>query len=653
MEGTKQSKLVGLVWKIRDENLRHIYERHEVGDVILPLVVLRRLDEVLAPTKQKVLDKAGRIKSEPDDAFDLLAHTAGQSFYNTSKFDLPTLVEQDPENLLDNTLDYLRGYSPNVRDIINRFGFVAQVERMADKGVLLPVLGNLTNPALDLSPSNVSNLDMGYLYEELLRLVADLSNKEAGDHFTPREVISLMVNLLVSDTPDLHKQGKVFTVYDPTCGTGGMLTEAEHRLLEINPQGKVYLFGQEIQDKSFAVCKADMLIKGQDASNIACDDTLKNDRFADRRFDYVVANPPYGVDWTESKSVVDAEHKRGFAGRFGAGLPRKDDGQLLFVQHMVAKAKHAEDGGGRVAVVLNGSPLFSGDAGSGESEVRRWLFENDLVEAIIGLPDQLFYNTGINTYIWVLTTAKRPERQGLVQLVDARDLFTKMGKSLGNKRNELTREHVAETTSTFESFTESARSKILRNEDFGYTKVTVERPLRLRYEAGPSAVEALTASKVLAKLDATRRDAIVAAVSADWQWRTASPEEAAVKVEEWVKASGKSTKAVRDAVLSAVSVPDPEGEPVPDKNGFKPDVSRRDSEAVPLSEDVDEYLAREVLPFAPDAWADRSKDKVGYEIPFTRLFYKYTPPRSLAEIDADINASQQRILAMLQAVSHA
>jgi type I restriction enzyme M protein len=651
VETSKRSQMIGFIWQIRDKNLRHIYERHEVGDVILPLVVLRRLDEVLAPTKQKVLDKASKITGEPDESYDLLAHIARQSFYNTSKFDLQTLVEQDPENILENTLDYLRGFSPNVRDIILRFGFTAQVERMADKGVLLSVLGKLTSPNLDLSPSNISNLDMGYLYEELLRLVADLSNKAAGDHFTPREVIALMVNLLVSDTSDLHLPGRVFTVYDPTCGTGGMLTEAERRLLAINDKAKVHLFGQELQDKSYAVCKADMLIKGQDTSNIACDDTLVNDHFADRRFDYVIANPPYGVDWAESKVAVEKEHERGFAGRFAAGLPGKSDGQLLFLQHMVAKAKTADEGGGRVAVVLNGSPLFSGDAGSGESDVRKWLFENDLVEAIIGLPNQLFYNTGIHTYVWVLTTKKRPGRQGMVQLIDARELFTKMGKSLGDKRNELDQSHISEITSLFESFAETTNSKVLKNEDFGYTKIVIDRPLRLRYEATNETPRLLADAKAVLKLSDERRASIIEAVRDSGSWVTSDRKEAEKRVSAWVEIDSKSTKVLRDAALSAVSVLDPEGEPVPSKTGFVPDTTLRDSEAVPLSLDIDEYIKREILPFDVDAAADRMKDKVGYEVPFTRIFYKYIPPRELAEIDADIKASQERIIGLLTTVS--
>jgi type I restriction enzyme M protein len=441
---------------------------------------------------------------------------------------------------------------------------------MAEAGILLRVLGKFASARLDLSPKNISNAEMGSLYEELLRLASDLSNKEAGDHFTPREVISLMVSLLVSDTPDVHTPGKVFTVYDPACGTGGMLTEAEHHLLELNPKARVHLFGEEIALKSHAVCTSDMLIKGQNHSQILRKDTLVKDGFPDRRFDYVLANPPYGVDWTESASDVIKEHAVGAAGRFGAGLPAKGDGQMLFLQHMVAKAKTADEGGGRVAVVLNGSPLFSGDAGSGESNIRKWLFENDYVEALIGLPDQLFYNTGIYTYVWVLSTAKRPERQGLVQLIDARDLFEKMPRSLGDKRNELSPEQISEIVALYENFTEGPRSKIMRNEEFGYTKVVIDRPQRVRFELNDETRAAVTASAGLEKLDDADRAKILKSVDDEADFSTSSYAEVEARIEVWgtlpgrVGKSGKvgkerkATKAIKDALLSAIGITDPD-----------------------------------------------------------------------------------------------
>jgi type I restriction enzyme M protein len=649
---TKWSEMLNFIWAIRDKDLRFYYERHQVGDVVLPLVVLRRLDAVLAPTKAKVLAKAAKLGGPPDDSADLLAHTAGQSFYNTSKFDFPTLVSQDPDNIRDNVMDYLNGFSPNVRDIIAKFGFVNEVEHMNETGILLRVLGKFASPSLDLSPEHVSNMDMGYLYEELLRLVSDLSNKEAGDHFTPREVISLMVHLLVSDTEDLHTPGRVLTVYDPACGTGGMLTEAEKQILAINDKAKVYLFGQEINLKSYAVCTSDMLIKGQDASNIVRWDTLAHDGFPDRRFDYVIANPPYGVDWSESMEAVKKEFALGLAGRFGAGLPGKGDGQMLFLQHMVAKAKTAEEGGGRIAVILNGSPLFSGDAGGGESNIRKWLFENDLVEAIIGLPDQLFYNTGINTFAWILSTAKRPERQGLVQLIDARELFEKRSKSLGYKRNDLDEGHISQIIHVFESFSSSPISKIMRNEEFGYTKVTIDRPLRLRYELNPEALAAAAQNTAVSKLTDSDKSAVLDAMAADTPFATSSRPEAEARVASWASKATKAPKAVRDGLLTSISVPDPAGDPVPlSKGGFASDSSLRDAEYVPLDDDIDDFIAREVTPIAPCVGRDRSNDKIGYEVPFTRLFFKYVPPRPIEEIDADIKASQQRLLELIAEVT--
>jgi type I restriction enzyme M protein len=649
---SKWSQLLGLIWDVRDKDLRFHYERHEVGDVILPLVVLRRLDFVLAPTKAKVLSKAGKLDGNLDDSAALLAHVAGQSFYNVSQLDFATLVTQDPDNILDNTLDYLNGFSPNVREIVAKFGFVQQVEHLAEAGILLRVLGKFASPKLDLSPTNLNNMEMGSLYEELLRLTSDLSNKEAGDHFTPREVISLMVSILVSDTPDLHTPGKVFTVYDPACGTGGMLTESERHLLGINPQARVHLFGQEIALKSHAVCTSDMLIKGQDASRIIRDDTLAKDGFPGQRFDYVLANPPYGVDWSESEVDVRKEHARGHAGRFGAGLPSKTDGQMLFLQHMVAKAKTEDEGGGRITVVLNGSPLFTGDAGQGETNIRKWLFENDLVEAIIGLPDQLFYNTGIWTYIWVISTAKRPERQGLVQLIDAHDLFERMPKSLGNKRNELSEKHISEIVRLYESFAKGPRSRILHNNDFGYTKVVVDRPLRMRYELNDETRARIALDKTLSKLDPAKRDIIINKIADEDDWVTLDPEKAELRVVAWTEELGKTTKSTKDSLFGAISTPDPEGEPVASsKGGFKPDTSLRDAEYVPLGVDIDSFITERVLPFSPDAWADRNNDKIGYEIPFTRIFYTYTPPRQMTEIDRDLKASQQRILQLLSEVA--
>jgi type I restriction enzyme M protein len=430
-----------------------------------------------------------------------------------------------------------------------------------------------------------------------------------------------------------------------------MLTEAEHRLLELNPEAKVYLFGQEILKKTWAVCSSDMLIKGQEASNIVFGDTLEVDGFPGRRFDYVIANPPYGSDWSGSMTAVKKDHERGFAGRFGAGLPAKSDGQLLFVQHMLAKAKPADEGGGRVAVVLNASPLFAGDAGSGESNIRKWLFEHDYVEAIIGLPDQLFYNTGIYTYIWILSTRKSAERQGLVQLIDARVMFQKMPKSLGDKRNELSPDHVHRIVTLYESFTSSPESRIMRNEEFGYTRVTIERPLRLKYALTADSQEKVQSTSAFKKLPATDQGALLACIEADGAWETIDRLEAESRVAAWTSTLPKVGKPLRDSLLAAVSIPDPAGCPVEDRDGqFKPDSGLRDYEYIALGDDIDAYLDSHVRPYSTDAWRTPEGDRIGYEIPFRRIFYTYAPPRPLEVIDEEIKQSQARILRLIGGV---
>ena len=540
---------------------------------------------------------------------------------------------------------------------------------MGAAGILYMVVQRFAE--IDLHPDTVSNLEMGYIYEELIRVTADLSNEEAGEHFTPREVIQLMVNVLFAEEDQLLTPGKIAKVYDPACGTGGMLSVAEEHLREINPAAKLHLYGQELQPESYAVCRSDMLLKGQDASKIVFGDSFTQDGFPGERFDYMLANPPYGKDWKTIEKEIKAEHTQlGDQGRFGAGLPPTSDGQILFLQQMISKMRPPEEGGSRIAVVFNGSPLFSGDAGSGMSEIRRWIIENDWLDAIIGLPDQLFYNTGINTYIWVVTNRKRPERAGHVQLIDARDLCSKMRKSLGNKRNELTPAHIAEITRLYETYTDGDRSKILPNTAFGYHKVTVERPLRVRHEITPDTTAQAVASKAFAKLDddtcaaltkaLTNLDGTSAATAAELE-KTLAPEAQAVLAAQGHPAPGGAatlakalgiTPAQARAVLAELAVRDPGAEPVTDAKGTpEPDTGLRDTENIPLDEDIDTYITREVLPFAPDAWVDTSKTKVGYEIPFTRHFYKYVPPRPLADIDADIKASQQRILALLNEVT--
>ena len=643
----KQREKVNFIWSVK-ETLRDHYKRHQYQDVILPFCVLRRLDCVLEPTKDAVVAKADEIGSDKwDAASDVLAHVAGQPFWNASRFTFGGLLA-DQHNVRQNVHAYVRGFSPNARDALVRFGLPNQIDKMAEAQILYMVVKQFAE--IDLHPDAVSNLEMGYIYEELIRVTADLSNEEAGEHFTPREVIELMVNVLFADDDRLLTPSRIFTVYDPACGTGGMLSVAEDHLRSINPSARLHLFGQELQPESYAVCRTDMLLKGQGASRIVFGDSFTQDGHAGRRFDYMLANPPYGKDWKTIEKAIRSEHAYGFDGRFGAGLPGTSDGQILFLQQMISKMQPIDDGGSRIAVVFNGSPLFSGDAGSGMSEIRRWIIESDWLDAIIGLPDQLFYNTGIYTYVWVVTNRKRPERRGHVQLIDARQLYAKMRKSLGNKRNELTRSHIAEITALYEDFTDGERSKVLPNSAFGYRKVTVERPLRVRYEITDETVTAVAAVKPVVSLGeraGVLLDALGGLIGERYP-TLAALETALAPV--WVKLA-KVGAPVRKAVVGAAMVRDHDAEPVRTKKGYEPDPELRDTENIPLDEAVDAFIEREVLPFAPDAWVDESKTKVGYEIPFTRQFYRYVPPRPLAEIDADIEASQQRILKLLSEVT--
>ena len=509
MNAQTHSELANFIWGICNL-LRGPYKRNEYRKVILPLTVLRRFDCVLAPTKEAVRSVAENHQGQSDNLFrELLERASGRIFYNTSRLDFSRLLD-DPNQLALNLSSYIQGFSPNVREIMERFGFSEHIERMNEKNLLFEVVQKFAN--IDLSPERVDNIQMGYVFEELIRVGAEQSNEEAGEHFTPREVIRLMVGLLLSSEPDLGKSYVVKTIYDPACGTGGMLSIAEEYLREHNSEARPILYGQDWNDEAWAVCKSDMLIKGANAENIILGDTFTQDgydRLADgrkRTFDYMLANPPFGVEWKQQKRHVEGEHNTlGYDGRFGAGLPRINDGSLLFLQHMLSKMQPADNGGSRIAIVFNGSPLFTGDAGSGESDIRQWIIENDWLEAVVALPDQLFYNTGISTYIWLLTNRKEPHRQGKIHLIDGRQFFTKMRRSLGKKRNELSPEQIDDLTRihgnlmdgetrdltdedpvTHEPRTRPlAVGRIFAKEDFGYRKVTVERPLRLNFAATP------------------------------------------------------------------------------------------------------------------------------------------------------------------------
>jgi len=606
-----QASLSALIWSVADL-LRGDYKQSEYGRVILPFTVLRRLDGVLAPTKAKVLAEYRKKTDAGINPEPFLLRLVGKAkFYNTSPLDLPTLLG-DQDHIRQNLYTYVQSFSPAVRDIFERFDFHAQVERLAKANLLYLVTEKFAN--INLHPDAVDNAQMGLVFEELIRKFAEISNETAGEHFTPREVIRLMVNLIFIEDDDVLAPGHavVRTIYDPTAGTGGMLSVAAEHLLQHNPAARLTLYGQELNDESYAICKADMLIRGQDVANIVAGNTLSEDGHGGQKFDYMLSNPPFGVEWKKVEKAVRKEHEeKGFDGRFGPGLPRVSDGSMLFLMHLLAKMRPATDGGSRFGIVLNGSPLFTGGAGSGESEIRRYVLENDLVEAIIGLPTDMFYNTGIATYVWIISNKKPDDRKGYVQLIDAGSFWQKMRKSLGSKRKEMNDDHIATITRLFGDFAEAELatvfdvegketgrqviaaaefapeppaggkvkvapiSRIFKNEDFGYTTLTVERPLR------------------------------------DEQGKLVLGQKGKLK-----------------------------GKP-------QPDSSLRDTENVPLGENIQAYFKREVLPHAPDAWIDEAKSKVGYEIPFNRHFYVFEPPRDLHTIDEELKGVSARIMAML------
>ena len=582
-----QQALSALIWSVADL-LRGDFKQSEYGRVILPFTVLRRLDCVLAPTKAAVLAEY-RDKEQAGLPFEpFVLRKSGVPFYNVSALDLPTLAG-DQDHLRANLHAYIQGFAPDVRDIFEHFDFANTVERLHKAGLLYLVVEKFAH--IELHPRRVDNVHMGLVFEELIRKFAEISNETAGEHFTPREVIRLMVSLLfIGDDDALGKPGIVRTIYDPTAGTGGMLSVAGEHLFDINPGARLTMFGQELNPESYAICKADMLIKGQDVRNIVLGNTLSEDGLLGKLFDYMLSNPPFGVEWKKVEKEVRREAEdKGFAGRFGPGLPRVSDGSLLFLLHLIAKMRPAEQGGSRIGIVLNGSPLFTGGAGSGESEIRRYVLENDLLESIVGLPTDMFYNTGIATYVWILSNRKPAARKGKVQLIDASGMWQKMRKSLGQKRKELSDAHIDRITRLFGHFEEASDhdadgsakpiSRILDNEDFGYHSITVERPLR--------------------------------------------GQDGNVVLGQKGKQKGKP----------------------------QPDSSLRDTENVPLLEDIDAYFAREVLPHAPDAWIDRDKSKVGYEIPFNRHFYVFEPPRSLHEIDEELKGVTANIMRMLEGLA--
>ncbi len=633
--------LSSFIWSVADL-LRGDYKQSEYGKVILPFTVLRRLDCVLEKTKPAVLAElakrtAAKVNPEP-----FLLRKSDTLFYNTSPLDLKKLMG-DQDHIGENLRAYLQAFSPAVRDIFESFEFHTQIDKLAKSSLLYLVTEKFAN--IDLHPEVVSNNQMGAVFEELIRKFAEISNETAGEHFTPRDAIRLMVNLLfIEDDDALTKPGVVRSIYDPTAGTGGMLSVAGEHLASLNPGARLVMYGQELNPESYAICKADMLIKGQDIANIIFGNTLSADGLIGKLFDYMLSNPPFGVEWKKIEAIIRKEFaEQGFNGRFGPGLPRVSDGSLLFLLHLISKMRPAKDGGSRFGIVLNGSPLFTGGAGSGESEIRRYVLENDLVEAIIGLPTDMFYNTGISTYIWIVSNRKPDARKGKVQLIDASGFWQKMRKSLGSKRKELSPEHIEEITRIFGSFKNVTKagvpiSRIFKNEDFGYRTITVERPLRLAFEITPARLEKVAAGETgitrLDRLEAAERRALVAGLakhSAKTVWKNRDA------FEKWIKDKVPSVcrGAELQALIRALSYKDATADRMFRVFGgaqeFETDTDLRDTENVPLSEDVETYFKREVLPHAPDAWIDHEKTQVGYEIPFNRHFYVFQPPRCVGK----------------------
>ena len=652
------------IWSVADL-LRGDYKQSEYGKVIMPLTVIRRLDCVLEPTKDDVLDRYKKMKGRIDNVDPVLCQVAGQQFYNTSQLTFTRLLD-DSDNVASNLRAYIASFSASARDIIEKFGFDTQIEKLAKANLLYQVVGKFAE--VDLHPDTVSNLEMGYLYEELIRRFSELSNETAGEHFTPREVIKLMVNLLfIEDNDVLATKGTVRTLFDPACGTGGMLSVAEDYLRHLNPDARLEVFGQELNEETYAICRSDMMLKGQDASHIAVGNSFSEDGHADRTFDYCLANPPFGVEWKKVEKEIKKEHEeQGFRGRFGAGLPRINDGSFLFLQHMIAKMKPVGQGGSRIAIVFNGSPLFTGAAGSGESEIRRWIIENDWLEAVVALPDNLFYNTGIATYFWIVTNRKSKERRGKVQLIDAREHFVKMRKSLGEKRKEISDEQITQITRLYADFTEGDHVKIFANEAFGYMRITVERPLRVEWR--PHELRAR-----IAETPGFEEEHGPLSLDQMSHMFSEFPEVVRTQkeMERLIKSVllGVNNKTVK-AIAALLRIPgdnvvvDAEGDP-------EPDTDLRDNENVPLPANtptweldpsnrlantahrnaVDTYMRAEVLPYVADAWVDHDATKLGYEIPLTRHFYKYVPPRPLTEINAEIKQLEGEIQALLREVA--
>lgn len=659
---------VTFIWDLADL-LRGTYKRNEYQKVILPFTVLKRFDSVLEHSKKDVVDAYNKYKDQLDNLDHILEDAARDKngkklgFYNYSEYDFSSLLA-DPEHIEENLMHYIDCFSPNVQDIFENFYIKNHITRLSKANLLFLLTKKFSESKVDLHPDKVSNHEMGTIFEELIRKFSEQSNEEAGEHFTPRDVVELMTKLIfIENGIHLTEKNLIKKIYDPACGTGGMLTSCKNFISHLNDSIEVVLYGQEVNEEIYAICKADMLIKGENSENIkGPSSTLSDDQLGDDKFDYMISNPPYGRKWEQDREEVTKESERGFEGRFGAGLPRINDGQLLFLEHMLSKMKDNEKS--RIAVITNGSPLFTGDAGSGESNIRKWIIENDYLEAIIGLPHQLFYNTGIRTYIWVLTNEKPAERMGKIQLIDASSYYKKMRKSLGNKRNRLD-EDINYILSLYNLFEDTDEVKIFDNEDFGYTKVVVERPLQLNYAVSEERLENLYSINNFSKLSVSKKknleekikeenegkaqqDKILNALRSigDEQYKNWNEFESRVQA---ALSKFKLTPAFIKQIITALSEHDDKADyVVGNKKNKKPDPKLRDTEKIPLKKDVDEYFEEEVLKYYSDAWMDRKKDKIGYEINFTQYFYKYEPPRPLEEIEADIKAVTAQIQELIK-----
>ena len=659
MNTENYSQTASFIWSVADL-LRGHFKQSQYGRVILPFTLLRRLECVLAPNKQKVLDGAKQHQNKPNAVREqLLLRESKNDFYNASSLTLATLSDtQTAEDLIS----YVQSFSQSAREIFEHFNFEEFVLKLAEADLLYQVTQQFGSK-IDLSTDNISNYGMGLIFEELIRKFAESSNETAGEHFTPRDCVHAATSLLMTGQEDVLSPNSIITIYDPTAGTGGFLSESEEYIQSISDKVTVKLFGQELNSESYAICKADMMIKSQEVDNIKLGNTLSNDQLAHEKFKYMLANPPFGVDWKASQRVVNDEHKvKGFDGRFGPGLPRVSDGSLLFLMHLVSKMRDSREGGSRIGIVLNGSPLFTGSAGSGESEIRRYLLQNDLVEAIVALPTDMFFNTGISTYIWILSNAKKPERKGKLQLIDGSDDFAKMRKSLGSKRKYLTEENINELVRLYGAMDETKNSKVFPNEAFGYRRITIERPLRLNFQASEERIARLDDEKALQKLKADDFNQLKLAIQQiDADKLFINRDNFQTELNAKLKTNDVNlTAAQLKAVMNALGERDSDAHICTDKKGSpEADSGLRDYENVPLTEDIYEYFEREVKPHVSDAWIDESKRDeqdgevgiVGFEIPFNRHFYVFEPPRPLEEIDADLKQCTDKIKQMIEELS--